>query len=138
MYACPVEAMPARMTTRPPVVLVADDEVTILDLVTNLMQGEGYQVLPASDGHQALELSREYPGPIDLVITDMDMPRLNGSDLCSHLLEERPGIKVLVMSGDDMEKLRREAAFLPVLPKPFDCETLKARVRALLDPGEAP
>jgi CheY-like chemotaxis protein len=121
---------------RPPVVLVADDEAPIRDLVTTLMQREGYQVLPASDGHEALELARSYPGTIDLVITDMDMPRLDGSRLCAHLREERPGIKVLVMSGGDMGDLRREAASLPVLPKPFGPETLKASVQALLDPGE--
>ena len=126
------------MTTRPPVLLVADDEVEIRDLVTSLMETEGYLVLPASDGHEALELSRGYAGTIDLVITDVEMPRLNGTDLCSHLLEERPGIKVLMMSGKDLDKLRRDAASLPILPKPFDCGTLKAKVQALLDPGEAP
>jgi DNA-binding response OmpR family regulator len=126
------------MAGRPPAVLVADDEAEILDLVTSLMEAAGYLVLPASDGHEALELSRRYPGTIDLVITDVEMPRLNGTDLCSHLLEERPGIKVLVMSGKDMDKLRRDAASLPVLPKPFDCETLKAKVQALLVEGGTP
>ncbi len=119
-------------------VLVADDEITILYLVTGLMQAEGYVVLSASDGHQALELSRDYPGGIDLVITDMEMPRLNGSDLCSHLLAERPGIKALVMSGDDVNDLRRRNLAGPVLVKPFDATTLKARVRALLGGGETP
>jgi YesN/AraC family two-component response regulator len=63
------------------------------------MQREGYFVLSAADGQEGLELSRKYPGTIDLVITDVQMPRLNGTDLCAHLLEDRPGIKVLVMSG---------------------------------------
>lgn len=123
---------------RRPVILVADDEVMILDLVTNLMQSEGYLPLPASDGHAALELSRSYKGTIDLAITDLQMPRLNGTDLCSHLLAERPGIKVLVMTGEDTGRLRRDAASLPVLPKPFDCQVLTARVRALLAMGGTP
>jgi DNA-binding response OmpR family regulator len=79
-----------------------------------------------------LELSRQYPGKIDLVITDVDMPRLNGTDLCAHLLEERPGIKVLVMSGADVNEIVSQNANLPFLPKPFDGETLRARVRAIL------
>jgi len=133
-----VEVIPARTTTHPPVVLVADDEVTILDLVTSLMETEGFEVLPASDGHEALELSRSYPGTIDLVITDVEMPRLNGSDLCSHLLAERPGIKVLLMSGADMDNLRRRAAAFPLLPKPFEGRMLREKVRALLDTGETP
>jgi CheY-like chemotaxis protein len=128
----------SRVARRPPVILVADDEAAILYLVASWMEREGYQVIPASDGHEALELSREFPGKIDLVITDMEMPRLNGSDLCSHLLEERPGIKALVMSGEDLDKLRRDAGPLPMLPKPFDPGTLRAKVRALLDTGEAP
>jgi DNA-binding response OmpR family regulator len=118
------------------VVLVSDDEVAVLYLVTSLMQMEGYVVLSASDGRQALELSREYPGPIDLVITDVEMPRLNGTDLCSHLLEERPGIKVLVMSGADVNDLRRANVAAPVLAKPFDGRVLKASVRTLLAGGD--
>ena len=115
-----------------PVILVADDEVLIRNLVTIMMQQEGYFVLSASDGHEGLELSRMYPGKIDLVITDLQMPRLNGTDLCSHLLEERPGIKLLVMSGADMRTIVSQNINLPFLPKPFDGQTLKARVREIV------
>jgi len=117
-----------------PDILVADDEVMIRNLVTILMQSEGYFVLSASDGHEGLELSRKYPGTIDLVITDVQMPRLNGADLCAHLLEERPEIKILVMSGTDMSEIVSQNVNLPFLPKPFDGETLKASVRAILTP----
>ena len=114
------------------VILVADDAVLIRNLVTLLMQQEGYFVLSAADGHEGLELSRHYPGSIDLVITDVQMPRLNGTDLCAHLLEERPGIKALLMSGADIREIVRQNVDLPFLPKPFDGQTLKARVRAIL------
>jgi len=117
---------------RQSVVLVADDEVLIRNLVTLLLQQEGYFVLSAADGHEGLEISRQYPGSIDLVITDLEMPRLNGSDLCAHLREERPGIKVLIMSGADISEIVSQNANLPFLPKPFDGETLRARVRAIL------
>ena len=114
------------------VILVADDEPLIRNLVTLLMQQEGYFVLSAADGHEGLELSRKYPGLIDLLITDVNMPRMNGTDLCGHLMEERPGIKVLMMSGADMREIVSQNANLPFLPKPFDGQTLKARVREIL------
>lgn len=117
---------------RQSVILVADDEALIRNLVTIFMQHDGHMVLSAADGHEGLELSRQYPGVIDLVITDVQMPRLNGTDLCAHLLEERPGIKVLIMSGADMSEIVSQNINLPFLPKPFDGQTLRARVRALL------
>jgi DNA-binding response OmpR family regulator len=120
------------LRVRQPIILVADDEVMIRNLVTLLLQEEKYIVLSASDGQEGLELSRRYPGTIDLVITDVEMPRLNGMNLCAHLLEERPGIKVIVMSGTDMGEIVRQNVNLPFLPKPFDGEALLARVRAIL------
>ena len=95
----PIGGRPGRTPGGPrglhqPVILVADDEALIRNLVTLLLQHEGYFVLSAADGHEGLEVSRKYPGPIDLVITDVQMPRLNGTDLCAHLIEERPGIRV--------------------------------------------
>ena len=115
-----------------PVILVADDEVIIRNLVTILMQLEGYLVVGAIDGYEALELSRKYDGKIDLVITDMEMPGLNGSDLCAYLLEERPGIKVLVMSGANVAEVVRQNVHIQFLPKPFDGQTINKRVRAIL------
>jgi hypothetical protein len=117
---------------RQPIILVADDEVMIRNLVALLLQEQGYIVISASDGQEGLELSRRYPGTIDLVITDVGMPRLNGMDLCGHLLIERPGIKVIVMSGAEMSEIVSQNANLPFLPKPFDGESLLARVRAVL------
>jgi len=118
----------------PCVILVADDEVLLRNLITLLMQREGHSVLTAADGHEGLELSRRYPGKIDLVITDLEMPRLNGTDLCTQLMEERPGIKVLVISGTEVNEIVSQNVNLPFLPKPFDGVTLRARVRAILAP----
>jgi DNA-binding response OmpR family regulator len=115
-----------------PIILVADDDVMIRNLVTLLLQARGYMVLSASDGQEALALSRKYPGTIDLVVTDMEMPRLNGMDLCSHLQEERPGIKLILMSGADKKEIVRQNINLPFLPKPFDGEALLARVESIL------
>jgi DNA-binding response OmpR family regulator len=126
--------LPAVRPARPhrSVILVADDEALVRNLVTLLLQQDGHLVLSAANGHEGLELSRRYPGTIDLVITDEQMPRLNGTDLCAHLLEERPGIKALVMSGADMSEIVSQNINLPFLPKPFDGKTLLARVRTIL------
>jgi CheY-like chemotaxis protein len=103
--------LPRFRWTRYSVILVADDDALVRNLVTLLMQQDGYFVLSAADGHEGLELSRQYPGSIDLVITDVKMPRLNGTDLCAHLFEERPGIKLLVMSGEDVSECQPECQF---------------------------
>jgi DNA-binding response OmpR family regulator len=118
--------------THKSVILVADDDALVRNLVTLLLQNEGYFVLSAADGHEGLELSRNYPGVIELLISDLDMPRMKGSDLCAHLMRERPGIKVLVMSGADISEIVSQNANMPFLPKPFDGETLKARVQEIL------
>ena len=117
---------------RRPVILVVDDDALFRKLITLLMRLDGHFVLSAANGHEGLELSRQYPESIDLVITDVEMPRLNGTDLCAHLLEERPGIRVLVMSCADMSEIVSQNVDLPFLPKPFDPEGLRARVRAIL------
>jgi DNA-binding response OmpR family regulator len=115
-----------------PVILVADDEPLIRNLLARLMHKDGYFVLSAADGQEGLELSRKYPGTIDMVITDVNMPRMSGTDLCGHLMEERPGIKILIMSGAGMSKIVSQNPNLPFLPKPFDGKTIRARVRAIL------
>ena len=114
------------------VILVADDDALMRNLVTLLMQRQGYYVLSAADGKEGLELSRKYPGPIELLVTDLAMPRLNGSDLCAHILKERPGIKVLMMSAADIQDIISQNINLPFLPKPFDGGVLVDRVRAIL------
>jgi DNA-binding response OmpR family regulator len=121
-----------------PIILVADDDPLIRNLVTLLMQQDGYFVLSVADGHEGLALSRKYPGTIDLVITDVNMPRMNGTDLCGHLMEERPGIKMLMMTGADLSEIASHSANLPFLPKPFDGQTIRARVRTILGAPNPP
>jgi DNA-binding response OmpR family regulator len=122
---------------RPPeahhsVILVADDNGLVRNLVGLLMQHDGHFILSAADGSEGLDLSRQYPGAIDLVITDVEMPRMNGADLCAHLLEERPGINILVMSGGTTREVLSQNVTLPFLHKPFDGKTLRAKVRTIL------
>ena len=126
---------PRSLGVRQRVILVADDEEMIHQVITILLQGQGYVVLSAFDGQEALEVSRQYPGTIDLVITDVEMPRLNGMELCMRLLEERPGIKIVVMSGTDRSEIVKQNVKSPFLLKPFKGETLLASVREMLEPS---
>ncbi len=117
-----------------PVILVADDEAMIRNFIWSYLQPEGYFVRCATDGQEALELSRKDPGVIDLLITDVDMPRLKGTELCARLLEERPGIKLIVMTGEDGDDI-----VFPLLSKPFGGEALIAKVQQVLAvPGQQP
>jgi len=112
-------------------VLVADDDVMTLKLIRMLLQRQSYEVLTAFDGQEALEISRKHQGTIDLLITDVEMPKLNGIALSRYLLEERRGIKVLVMSGADKGKSVRQNMLF--LPKPFEGKALLASVREALE-----
>ena len=125
---------PLSLGVHQPTVLVADDEVMIHEVITILLQEQGYVVLSAFDGQEALEISRKHPGKMDLLITDVDMPRLNGIKLCMQLLQERPGIKAIVMSGTDKGEIVRRNIDIPFLSKPFKSEALLASIREMLEP----
>src|ERR1035437_7493749 len=100
------------------VILLVEDDVHEQYFVWKLLKADGFAVLTAGNGEFALEASRSHPGPIDLLLTDTEMPRMSGLELCRNIRVERPGIKVIVMSGD----LGREQVSmngLPFLQKPF-------------------
>jgi DNA-binding response OmpR family regulator len=109
------------------VILVVDDAPAIRNMVRIALEEEGYFVLSAADGEEALLLSRTFPGAIHLLLTDVEMPRLNGLQLRERLREERPATKVLLMSGQ-VDVAAAEA----LLPKPFGPDAVKARVRQML------
>ncbi len=119
-------------SARPRVILIAEDNALFRRLVVTLMRWEGYSVLSVADGHQGLELSRHYPGTIDLLITDVQMPRINGVELCDRLFQDRPGIKVIFLTGACMSEFAALDASVPVLTKPIDAGFLIRKVRAIL------
>ncbi len=79
--------------------LVADDDAAICNLVQMLLELQGHDVLCAANGSEALDLFRNSKDPVELVITDVDMPEMNGIELVDHILQERPNTPVLVISG---------------------------------------
>ena len=117
-------------------VLLAEDDEAIRTLGARVLGALGYNVLVARTGGEALRIVAEYKGKIDLIATDVVMPEMNGSQLVERVLEARPGIRVLFMSGyTDDEVMRRgvidgQTAFLQ---KPFTPDLLAHRVREVLD-----
>ncbi len=80
-------------------VLLAEDEDAVRDLASQFLTSAGYNVLMADDGERALKLAQNYSGKIDLLITDVVMPRMRGPELAARLKRERPDVKVIFMSG---------------------------------------
>jgi signal transduction histidine kinase len=116
--------------------LLAEDDEALRTLGARVLTALGYNVLVARTGADALRIVAEHKGPIDLVATDVVMPEMNGSELVRRVLEARPGIRVLFMSGyTDDEVMRRgvingQTAFLQ---KPFTPDLLAYKVREVLD-----
>ncbi len=120
--------MPVKKTT----ILVADDDPQLLRLVTRNLQFEGYEVLPASDGQQALE-QFEAQRP-DLVLLDVMMPKLDGFTVC-HRVREFSAVPIILVTarGQEQDKIRGlDLGADDYLTKPFSVDELLARVRAVL------
>lgn len=108
------------------VVLVVDDERYIVDLLTDVLEDEGYEVLRAGDGQAALDmLERHLP---DLVVADVMMPRIDGMRLLSMIREHHKDLPVILMSAAVTPRI----ADVPFLPKPFDIDDLMALIEAKL------
>jgi PAS domain S-box-containing protein len=116
--------------------LLAEDDEALRALSARVLIGLGYKVLIARTGGEALRMVGQYEGRIDLIATDVVMPEMNGSQLVEQVLEARPNIRVLFMSGyTDDEVMRRgvidgQTAFLQ---KPFTPDLLAHKVREVLD-----
>ncbi len=122
---------PARRAT----ILVAEDEPAVRALVEKVLRDAGHSVLVAPDGMAALDLAARHKGNIDLLLTDIVMPGPSGLETARRMIADRPGIRVLYMSGWATETFRREGvdeAEIPLLPKPFSVAELVARVSSEL------
>ncbi len=113
-----------------PVILLAEDEAQIRRVFRLVLEHAGYQVLLAADGQEALAVSRAFPGAINLLLTDVEMPKMTGPALWECIRRERPGMKVLLMSG------RVAVRGLPFVRKPLTAARLKAVVDELLRTGK--
>jgi CheY-like chemotaxis protein len=111
-------------------VLVVDDVESVRRLVRRVLEHMGHRVLEAGDGVEALACLAEGRA-VDLVITDLRMPNMDGWELATRLSARSPRVPVLFMSGFD-EHLAVETVAGPVLPKPFTAEQIGERIRQVL------
>jgi len=121
-------------------VLLVEDEETVRQTARQILAARGYRVLEASDGVEALEVAAAHPGAVDLLVTDVVMPNMGGGELARRLVRERPGLRVLFVSGYAADERVREGvadASARFLQKPFTIEALAQAVRDALD-GPAP
>lgn len=117
-------------------ILVVEDEDMILDIVTNILESNGYKTLTARDGYEAFQVYNEKKDEIALVISDLGLPKLNGSDLLKKLKEINPQLKVLIASGyievdaqSEMQKYRN----VNFIQKPYTVWKVLDQVRSLID-----
>lgn len=115
-------------------ILVVDDTEEIRKMISLILLQHGYQVLEASNGLEALEITGSHQEPIHLVLTDVVMPRMDGTELAGRLRRLNPRQRLLFMSGYADDALVRRIEKLAVfLPKPFSSRTLTSKIREVLD-----
>jgi len=119
-------------------ILLVEDEDAVRSLTCRILQKQGYRVLTAEDGRAALTIATQEEGRIDLILTDIVMPGLNGRGLVEKVVGIRPLIKSLYMSGYTDDDIVRRGFVEPsrsFLQKPFTSEVLVQTVRKVLDEG---
>ena len=123
------------MTPGNATILLVDDEPSILNMVKSLLVRQGYQVLATTRPQEAIEMFKAHPDSIDLVMTDVVMPEMNGRDMVHALFRLQPALKCLFMSGHSEEMLARQGildAGVPFIQKPFTLKGLSSRLQEVL------
>lgn len=119
-------------------ILLVEDESILLRLCKTMLEGLGYRVIAASTPGEAIQLATRHTGKIDLLITDVIMPEMNGRELSSQIMPLQPTIKLLFMSGYTAETIAHQGVLedgVHFLQKPFLIQDLAARVRETLTAG---
>jgi two-component system, cell cycle sensor histidine kinase and response regulator CckA len=117
-------------------ILVVEDEAELRELTAEVLSLAGYVVLSAASPSEALEISRAYRGPIQLLLTDVVMPEMSGRNLAELLLPAHPGMKVLYMSGYTDDAIVHHGVLDPgttLLQKPFTPDGLTRMVGDVLE-----
>jgi len=113
------------------VVLIADDDPIARNLARFILESEGYFVLAANDGVEAIAISRYFSEPIHVVLTDVEMPLMDGTELRKQMLIERPTISVVLMSAGTSP-----ISNAPFLQKPLERAKLTELLRGVLSTRE--
>ncbi len=118
-------------------ILLVEDDAPIRRLLRRALEGQGYQLLEACNGHEALGLLANHHGPIDLLVTDVVMPRMDGFTLSDRLGESHPETRVLFVSGQADQSAAVRGGLKETgrtfLLKPFTHKTLLQTIREQLD-----
>ncbi|MBX9929451.1 MAG: response regulator [Gemmatimonadaceae bacterium] len=125
----------ATRAVRAATILLVEDDASVLRIARRLVETLGYHVISADSGARALEVVATYPDTIDLLLTDVIMPNMNGRELADRMAALRPAVRIVFTSGytDDVELLRRvRESGSHFLPKPYTLETLAAMLRTAL------
>jgi PAS domain S-box-containing protein len=122
-------------------ILVVEDDQAVRTLLTRVLGNLGYKILSAASPREAMVVCDGHPGAFDLLITDLVMPEISGSELASRLRAARPGMKVLFISGYTKDTVVQRGMLdegISLLTKPFGLDVLAGTVRRILDgaPGE--
>jgi CheY-like chemotaxis protein len=116
-------------------ILVVEDDLGVREFVASVLAELNYKVLEASDGPSGLAIIREAAAPIDLLLTDVVMPGMNGRDFSNQARALVPGIRILFMSGYSEDAITRQGRLDPdveLIEKPFSSQQLATRVRSIL------
>lgn len=117
-------------------ILLVEDEEIVRTFVSTILKANGYNVLEAPDGKKALEVSRGYADTIHMLLTDLIMPRMSGTELKNQLTKLRPGIKYLFMSGYTDDSISNQGVIISetaFIEKPFSPVALSQKVREVLE-----
>ncbi|MBN2123462.1 MAG: response regulator [Deltaproteobacteria bacterium] len=116
-------------------ILIIEDDETVLEVTSTMLDRLGYRVLKAGSGWEALQTARAFQGDIDLVLLDIVLPDMDGKEIYPQLLEIRPDLKVIVSSGHTIEGEAREildAGAQDFIQKPFTLSVLSEKVKQVL------
>ncbi len=117
-------------------ILLVEDELMILNMTTMMLRHQGYHVLSAATPAEAMHLADRYAGEIDLLMTDLIMPEMNGRDLATNLLSLYPNLKCLFMSGYTNDAIAHHSVLekgVHFIQKPFLLKNLTAKIREALN-----
>ncbi|HUK23666.1 MAG TPA: response regulator [Terriglobales bacterium] len=134
----PVQPVAEKVPQGSETVLLVEDEPSVRESAREFLQLNGYMVLDAANGEEALRVAREYDGPIHLMITDVVMPNMGGAVLAEQLHQERPDMKVLFVSGYAEHTVLRHGDIdvtNQFLQKPFTLKSLARKAREVLQGG---
>lgn len=124
-------------TTGSETVLLVEDEPSIRQLMRRMLQGLGYKMIDAQNGPEAVTVAERHQDPIDLLLTDVVMPSMDGFEVATRVALLHPETRVLFLSGHavDSEKVREglRKTTHRFLLKPFTQQTLKEKIREVLD-----